>query len=129
MCKFTLQMTNSSKFHLELIEPRIIKVCPAEGIDIELTDAQEMIRAAVDLANGDTYVTIFDARTVASISKEARDAFAVSPKRIAAAILTNSIANRLVGNFFIKNHKPIYPTRIFSDVDEALNWVKTHISK
>lgn len=120
-------MSTSTKFHLELIEPRIIKVCPAEGIDIELSDAQEMIRFAVDLAKGETYVTIFDARTATSISKDARDAFAVSPKRIAAAILTNSIANRLVGNFFIKYHKPIYPARVFSDESEALTWVRSQI--
>lgn len=122
-------MSKSSKFHLELIEPRIIRVCLSDGIEIELEDAQAMILAAVALAEGMTYVTLFDSRPAASISKEARDAFAVSPKRIAAAILTNSIANRLVGNFFIKYHKPIYPARVFSDEQDAIKWLRLVLSE
>lgn len=121
-------MSTSSKFHLELLEPQIIKVCMTDGIDIELKDAQEMIHAASQLANGKTYVTLFDASKTGTISKEARDAFAVSPKRIAAAILTDSLANKLVGNFFIKSHKPLYPTRIFSNEKEALKWLRTQIA-
>lgn len=117
-------MNASRRFYLELIEPRIIRVCLAEGIEIELEDAKAMISAAVDLAKGDDYVTVFDARKHGTISKEAREEFAVSPKRIGAAVLVDSLSNRLMGNFFIQFHKPLFPTRVFSDEASALVWLR-----
>ncbi len=106
-------MINSSKFYLELIQPGIIKVCSIDGLEIELEDANEMILAATDLAGGKEYVTVFDARNVASISNEAREAFALSPKRIAAAVLVNTLANKLVANFLYNFTNPFIQLEFF----------------
>jgi len=42
----------------------------------------------------------------------------------AKAIIVNSMANRIVGNFIIKFHKPIAKTRLFSDEETALAWLR-----
>ncbi|MGZ4037452.1 MAG: DUF7793 family protein [Bacteroidia bacterium] len=34
-----------------------------------------------------------------------------------------------MGNFIIKFHRPASPTRLFSDYDAALNWLKEQVAK
>lgn len=44
-------------------------------------------------------------------------------------MVTNSLANKLLGNFFIKFHKPKTPARIFSDEKTALEWLRAVIAE
>jgi hypothetical protein len=72
---------------------------------------------------------LLDANVAGDISHEARDEFAKSKYRLAVAIVTNSLANKLLGNFFIKFHKPLSSSRIFSDEPSAIEWLRTIIYK
>jgi len=40
----------------------------------------------------------------------------------AGAIVQNSLAHRILGNFIIKVQRPPVPTRLFSSVSEAMSW-------
>jgi hypothetical protein len=122
-------MSEPKNFSLELIEPRIIKLVVVDGIELEQRDAQKMISEATSLAEGNEYVILFDANRSGNISFEAREEFARSKKRKAVAIVTNSLANKLVGNFFINFHKPISSSRIFNDEETALEWLRKQIAK
>ncbi|MGZ4078580.1 MAG: DUF7793 family protein, partial [Bacteroidia bacterium] len=44
-------------------------------------------------------------------------------KRFAIAFVTTSLANKIVGNFFIKFNKPASATKLFSDEETALEWI------
>ena len=88
-----------------------------------------MISEAIELAEGNDYVILFDANKSGTISFEAREEFARSKKRKAVAIVTNSLANKLLGNFFINFHKPHSSARIFNEEDSALEWLKTQLAK
>ncbi len=112
------------KFSLQLIEPKIIKLLVVDGIDLEQKDAEEMITEALQLSKGNEYTILFDATKSGTISFEAREEFAKSKKRIAVAIVTTSLANKLLGNFFINFHKPTSSSRIFSDEKTAIDWLK-----
>ena len=115
------------KFSLQLIEHKIIKLTLIDDIELEQNDAKEMIAEAIDLAEGAEYTILFDATKPGTISFEAREEFAKSKKRIAAAIVTNSLANKLLGNFFINFHKPTTSSRIFSDEQDAIKWLRIQI--
>lgn len=117
------------KFSLQLIEPQIIKLLVVDGIELEKKDAKEMIAEAIELANGSEYAILFDATKSGTISFEAREEFAKSKKRKAVAIVTNSLANKLIGNFFINFHKPKSSSRIFSSEEEATKWLRAEIEK
>jgi len=98
-----------------------------EGIELEQNDAKEAIVEAVRLAEGKNYAILFNANVSGNISFEAREEFAKSEKRIAVAIVTDLLANKLLGNFFIKFHKPSSSSRIFSDEQTAIEWLRTQI--
>lgn len=50
-------------------------------------------------------------------SKEALEA------TTATAMLTFSLAQRLMGNFYISIFKPVKPVRLFSSLDSAIQWL------
>ena len=120
-------MVETKKFSLVLLEPQIIKLTVVDGIELEQQDAIAMIAEAVTLANGNPYAILFDAHISGTISFEAREEFAKSKKRKAVAIVTNSLANKLLGNFFINFHKPSSSSRIFSTEEAAIEWLRSQL--
>ena len=100
-----------------------------EGVEMNQDDAKEAIAEAVALAEGKNYVILFSINESGDISFEAREEFAKSKKRLAVAIVTTSLANKLFGNFFIKFHKPKSPSRIFSDEPSAIEWLRTILAE
>lgn len=46
---------------------------------------------------------------------------------IADAFVINSIALKLVGNFYIRYNKPVRPTRIFNNEEDALVWLRNFL--
>lgn len=62
------------------------------------------------------------------MNKEGRDLFAtyrpLVKVRKGQAIIVNNTPSKLLANFYIKYHKPINPTKIFTKFDEALEWTK-----
>ena len=119
----------AKKFSLHLLEPKIIKLTVVDGIELEQKDAKEMIAEAMKLAEDSGYTILFDANKSGTISFDAREEFARSKKRLAVAIVTKSLANKLLGNFFINFHKPASSSRIFSDEQTAIEWLRTQINK
>ncbi len=99
-----------------------------EELAKENIDAQESVRDAVSKAK--TRVLI-DMTAVSEISKEARDYFAnerTASIQRATALLTGSPVSRVIGNFFLGLNKPSYPTRLFTDPQEAIKWLQTFSS-
>jgi hypothetical protein len=98
-----------------------------EGSEITLDNSVENFQKAMTLTGGKRYAAFTDARATVTISKEAM-AFGSSEEAnkmlIAQAILISSLANRLMGNFMIKFHKPKSPTKLFSDEEEAMSWLR-----
>lgn len=98
-----------------------------ENAEIDLTRSKEMQRASVEITKGDKFVALIDARAKVTVTKEAREWGSTKEahgKMIAQAIWVNSLANRLVGNFIIQFHKPYAPTKLFSDENTALEWLR-----
>jgi len=42
----------------------------------------------------------------------------------ADAILINTFAHKLMATFYLRHYKPRLPTRVFSDVFQALDWIE-----
>ncbi|MCH7964015.1 MAG: STAS/SEC14 domain-containing protein [Bacteroidetes bacterium] len=91
----------------------------------ENIDAQERIR---DSMNKEKTRVIIDMTAVFEISKEARDYFAnerTASIQRATALLIGSVVSRTIGNFFLGLNKPITPTKLFTDPQEAIKWLRT----
>jgi len=96
------------------------------GVELSGEDVTRLLELAKITANDQEYFrVIIDLRTSPVITDEARK-FAASgaPSDYISsfAILVHDLPMRLVGNFFIRFHKPKQPTKIFSNTEEAVQW-------
>lgn len=98
--------------------------------EVEEEDAITIIQTASQTFVGERFVVLADIRQLKSISNEARQYFSggdAENLHLALAILVENTATRLLANFFINFHKPTRPTRIFTDEEQAREWLKQYL--
>lgn len=44
---------------------------------------------------------------------------------IADAFVIQSMAQKMIGNFYLTFHKPVKPTKLFNNVEDALKWLNS----
>ena len=123
-------MLQHPKFILKPIGNSIIELKVFENIDIEFADAKQMREMLLKLSEGKKYAILLDGSETFNVSKEARELIAgkeYSLDRIASALYVKSLANKLIGNFFIKVNKPGSPTKIFSTYESAFAWLNEQV--
>ena len=109
----------------EIVWGELLADITTEELAKENIDAQERIRNSL---NKEKTRVIIDMTAVFEISKEARDYFAnerTASIQRATALLIGSAVSRIIGNFFLGLNKPITPTRLFTDPEEAIKWLRT----
>lgn len=47
--------------------------------------------------------------------------------RVAEAVIIRSLPVRIMGNFYLKFHKPNVPTRMFEDYEDAMRWLRMQL--
>jgi hypothetical protein len=124
----TVIKTKTAEFSLP--EENLILCRMLEDADVDVPAVDENFEATMKIANEQRYAVLVDGRATVQISKEAMER-AARPEHhrllIAQAIVVNSLANRLIGNFIIKFHKPGAPTRLFSNTEQAWSWLKERL--
>ena len=93
-------------------------------------EAKIVAEDIIELCDGVPYPFITNGLGITiRMNKEGRDLFAtyrpLIKVRKGQAIIVNNTPSRLLANFYIKYHKPINPTKIFTKFDEALEWTKS----
>ncbi len=121
---------NTKTEHIELHESGIV-VCSVNKLAyMELEDGVENLNAIREISNGVKVPVLVDILASKGATKECREYFA-SPDaaeiQSACALLIKSPLSRLIGNFFIGLNKTIFPTKLFTDKQEAMGWLKTHL--
>jgi hypothetical protein len=105
---------------------RILRMKIMEDASIEVEDAIQNYEAATALTNGEKHLLLVDAQANVYISKETRIYSAQTKPNspLAMALIVNSTANRLIGNFYINFNKPKVPTKLFPTEEKALKWLE-----
>lgn len=97
------------------------------NVEETLADAQETVRALALVSGGHPRPIFCDIRTMKSQDRDARQYYG-SPEVAAAApavaLLVGSRVSRLIANFFISVTKSSVPTKLFTDQEEALAWLR-----
>lgn len=109
------------------LEKDIYRFDVAEGAEITLEDAEELIRIGTEITKGLRVGALVDASANFTDTNESRKYFAeqTAARQFAAvAIVTKSLAQRLIVNFYINVNRPNVPTRMFGDKDEAMKWLR-----
>lgn len=130
-------MTSKKTIELEkivttLIEKGVIENRIKEGVFIEKEDILELKKANLKLAEGERYVVLVVSGHLASISKEARELSAskeFAVQAIAKALVVEYLGHKIVGNFYLKINKPAMKTKLFSNREDALIWLRKKLSK
>jgi len=102
----------------------VVTHAPQSVLDVEL--ARKILDAHARLAAGRRTPVLVDARGVRRADREARvlvagQEVAVNASRL--ALLVGGSVSAVIGNFFLRVSRPAYPTRVFSDLDEARAWL------
>jgi hypothetical protein len=89
-----------------------------------------LCNAAYEICEGKPHKHLIDARGVyGSVLPGAREELRKNKKmntcRSAAAIIVNSLANKLIMTFFIQFNKPPYPYRVFENPEDAKKWLNS----
>lgn len=114
------------------IAEEILLVDVLELSDVDEKDARENYLACKKMTGGKKAAILIDSRTQTTATNEAR-AFSASAEVsqfvIARAIITNSLAVKILGNFYCLVNKPLSPTRLFKNEKEAMKWLYEQLSK
>lgn len=93
---------------------------------VDLTTAENAVKDRLKATKGRSYPILIDIRNVKKTTNPARQ-FLASEKGcegiISAAILINSSVGSMIGNIFIFFNRPLVPTKLFSDEEEAIEWL------
>lgn len=108
----------------------IIQVIFKEGIELDV-DLQDRMMIVYHQLCGDTKRPfLFNALNDVDITKEARDHSRELEKTYpgsATAVIADTVAYKLIANFYLKFNKPSTPYKVFNNIDSAEVWLKTYL--
>jgi hypothetical protein len=99
-----------------------------KGKKINLEAAHQIVKDRLDFTQSRPVLTLLCNQGVISFDKDARS-FLTSPESSkgvkAAAILSDSSATAIIGNFIIKVNRPEIPVRLFTSKEKAIEWLRS----
>jgi hypothetical protein len=77
---------------------------------------------------GQSFLNLYEFEENSEIDDEVRK-WAADPSgnnfTIADAFVIQSMAQKMIGNFYLTFHKPVKPTKLFTNVEDALKWLNS----
>ncbi len=108
----------------------IMQIDAKETDEMFLEDFREIVDTIGVIGGGKKYPVLSVAKGYINIDKEARKYSAREEGNrftLADAFVLQSLALMIIGNFYLKIDKPIRPTRMFSNTDNAVKWLQTFL--
>jgi hypothetical protein len=93
---------------------------------LTLDTAREALKVRLELSKNVGYAMLSDIRHIKNVDSEARKFLGVSENNVylnAGAILVNSQFHKIAGNLFILTNKLPVPAKLFTDRDQAIEWL------
>lgn len=95
-----------------------------------LEDGKESTRISAEMVNHTPRPLLCDLTNVVKMTQDCRRHFA-GPEHAKtfskAALIVTSPISRIIGNFFLGLNKPLKPTRLFTNKEDALLWLKEDV--
>jgi hypothetical protein len=122
----------TTKCRAQLLEPNLLENKIRDGFTLNAEDVLELKKANIELTNDSHYAILVIFGHLTEVTKEARELIASKEfqrNTIAKALLVDNIGHRLVGNFYLTVNRPHIKTRLFTDRDLAIKWLKEELLK
>ncbi len=125
-----VKIIEDPEFILGLRDDGIVHVYYKSNTIIDV-DMQNKVRDnAFKLTNDKKHPCLFEAGDYVSLTKEAR-ANAIKNEddfpALASAVLVQNLAYKMIADFYYKVHKPKQAFKVFRNIDEAIEWLKSHL--
>ena len=115
---------------IQLREDGIIEVNFADELLLDVTECKELLSNYSSILSNKKVPILHVFGKYMNVTKEARD-FSASPEgleySLAEAYVLNSLAHKILANFYIKFNKPKVPTQFFTTKEEATVWLLTFV--
>ena len=98
--------------------------------DETLDKSQEALGVVRRMTGGKKTLMLVDIRQQKSITREARQYYSskeFTDNVTALAFIVESPTSKVIANFYLGPNKPSYPTRLFTNEDEARKWLGIYL--
>ena len=116
------------KGRVVLVEKGIVENIVNQGEHLETEDIKEFIQLSNALSKGNKHCILVTSGHLTTISKEAMRASAKlneSDGKLAMALMVEFVGQRLIGNFYLAIMKPKMKTKLFTNREKALEWLRS----
>lgn len=126
----TEKYTSTSISDIYMRMDGILEIRVKEDSEVDEAKLLENFNATIPLTGGKQVPALLDCRSHFTITNEARKLMAnvTADTRSAHAVVLNSLAIRLIANFYLNVNKPSKPSKVFSNYDEAVSWLKGFVN-
>ncbi|MCB0762437.1 MAG: hypothetical protein KDC12_13000 [Flavobacteriales bacterium] len=111
---------------LATVQDRILEIDYPLGNDATIEETKRIFDWAIGLIPDGKHFCIVKANFSLNVDPEVRE-WLSSEERLnfilADAFVVNSMALRIVANFYLKYNRPKHPTRTFNSFEEARKWI------
>lgn len=115
-------------FHLILRSDGIVQMNTYDEAYFSIKEAKEFVMALKKITKGVPHLVLKVPGRHASVDSEARTYMATEEAlhfSKAEAVIIRNVAQRMIGNFYLKFDKPKKPIHLFNDIEEAERWLRS----
>ncbi len=97
---------------------------------LQLIDGKQIVNAFAEVGGGKKYPLLFIAGDFALASPDARkyaSGIEANQYTLASVFVVNNSIQKIMGNAYITFNKPITPTKIMTNKESAIAWLKTFL--
>ncbi|MDO8999829.1 MAG: hypothetical protein Q7W45_08700 [Bacteroidota bacterium] len=117
---------------IDLDDNNILHIVLLPDVKMDIEDAVDNLLVVRHFTKNKPCVKLIDIRAGFKIERKAKvliNKADTQKKTIARAILTGSSIKKVVFNFFLKYNSNSIPTKFFTEVNEAIEWLKAYQKK
>ncbi|MBA4241094.1 MAG: hypothetical protein C0448_10225 [Sphingobacteriaceae bacterium] len=125
---YTVKELDFPEVNLQLKSNDIVYVTFKDNCNLDIPLQMRLLDYYYDITDGKLMHFMFFAAENVSLSKEARDnAVKIEDQSMlgATAVVVDTLAYKLIANFYLKFNKPKRPYQVFSKEEDAIKWLKT----
>lgn len=122
-----MQVEND-KIIFNLRPDNILETSCVSNTTMTLEDGQECTRVSMEMLENQPTPLLCDLTNVVKMTRECREHFAGerhAQSFTKAALIVSKPISKIIGNFFLGLNKPINPTKLFTNKENGLKWLKS----
>jgi hypothetical protein len=124
----TIKKLDYPDVNLQLKSNDIVYVTFKDDCNLDIPLQMRLLDYYKEITDNKLMHFMFFAAENVSLSKEARDnAVKIEDQSMlgATAVVVDTLAYKLIANFYLKFNKPKRPYKVFSKEEDAIKWLKT----